>query len=324
MSITNNQYVIGNNIELLEQLEDGSIDLVYIDPPFATGRHFGDFDDKFDSLDMFTDEFLYDRINIIHKKLKSSGNLVVHCDCTASHYIKVMIDKVFGVKRFMNEVVWITTGCANALTKMYKSHDTILIYSKSSKYTFNHIYKPYGDEYRRKNNIKTDKRGEYVTCAIHNSQPDVIQRPNLRYTFKDMQKQWLVTEEKLNNLDKDDRLQYSSTGLPRIKRYLHEMKGVAIKDVWDDIPSLQSKEKLGYATQKPIRLLERIVFMYSNEGDTVLDCFAGSGTIGRACVKLNRNYILFDKNPKAKEVFEKSLSSIAVEKLQNETVDDFF
>ena len=112
-----------------------------------------------------------------------------------------------------------------------------------------------------------------------------------------------VSKEKMEALHADNRLQYNKRGVPRVKRFLEEMDGIPLRDVWTDIKNVQSKEKLKYATQKPVKLLERIVKLYSNEGDICLDIFAGSGTLGRACITSNRKFILFDINEKGKELF---------------------
>ena len=173
------------------------------------------------------------------------------------------------------------------------------------------MYREYDEEYKKKSSVKicefTGK--EYVTTAIHNSQAHVNPRPNLRYDWKGHLKQWYVCKEKMQKLDKENRLKYNKRGIPRIKRYLHEMDGIPIRDVWNDISNIQSKEKLDYATQKPVKLLERIIKMFSSEKDTVLDIFAGSGTTGRASLATNRNYILFDISEKGKSVFLNSLSN---------------
>lgn len=148
---------------------------------------------------------------------------------------------------------------------------------------------------------------EYVTTAIHNSQPDVNPRLNLRYEWNGHKKQWYTTLEKMQQLHDDNRLQYNSKGVPRIKRFLDEMDGIPIRDVWNDISNIQNGEKLDYATQKPVKLLERIIKMLTSEGDLVLDPFAGSGTTGRAAINLKRNYILFDISQKGKDEFSKSI-----------------
>jgi DNA modification methylase len=111
----------------------------------------------------------------------------------------------------------------------------------------------------------------------------------------------------MQELHDDNRLEYNTSGVPRIKRYVHEMEGIPVRDVWDDIPSIQSGEKTKYATQKPVKLLERILLLYTEENDVCLDPFAGSGTLGRACLNLRRTYLLFDINPEAEEVFRTSV-----------------
>lgn len=134
-------------------------------------------------------------------------------------------------------------------------------------------------------------------------------RPNLRYEWKGNTRQWYVSKEKMKELDDDHRLEYNSNGIPRIKRFVDEMDGIPIRDTWDDISSIQNGEKVKYATQKPVKLLERIVSLYTKEGDICLDPFAGSGTLGRACLNLKRNFIMYDINPKAKTVFEETITT---------------
>ncbi len=304
-----NNYYIDDNLEFLNEIEDKSVDLCYIDPPFATNRDFGDFKDLWKDPKVFCDEFLKPRIELIRTKLKSTGNLVLHCDTSASHYIKILLDEIFGRKYFKNEIVWVTGGNAKTSKKYYKTHDVLFVYAMSNNSKFNPQYTPYTDEYFEKNNVSTCPihNEAYITCAIHSSQPEVSPRPNLRYEWKGKHKQWLVEKKKMKLLHDDNRLQYSSNGVPRVKRFLSEMGGIPIKDVWMDINSIQSGEKLDYATQKPVKLLERVVITYTDPKDLVLDCFAGSGTTGRACVNLNRAYILVDKNKKGKELFLESI-----------------
>ena len=136
--------------------------------------------------------------------------------------------------------MWKTGGNAKNKKKLNRWHDTIIVYSKSSKQTFNPQYAPYGDEYRKKNNVKIcEHHGkEYVTTAIHNSQPEVNPRMNLRYEWNGHQKQWYVTRDKMQNLHDDHRLVYNKKGVPRIKRFLEEMDGVPLRDLWMDISNL--------------------------------------------------------------------------------------
>jgi len=302
-----NKYLIGDNLEVLNNI-DLQFDFCYIDPPYNTGRNFGDFTDTFTNIDEFIN-FLEPRLRLIYDKLTAEGNLVVHIDSNAVHYVKVLLDNIFGISNFRNELIWITGNQKAVKSKLMRQHDTILVYSKNkSKAIFNQIFTPYTDEYLSR--MKSDYRGLYTTSAAKNSQPDVIARPNLRYEWNGHNFQWWVSKEKMQLLHDDDRLEYNKTGIPRIKRYVNESSGIPLRDVWSDINSLQGNEKLGYATQKPVELLERFVKLYSNENSNCLDIFAGSGSFGRACINTNRNYLLIDINQSGKELFDSNNNNI--------------
>ena len=304
----NNNYYIGDNLELLKKLQDNSINLIYFDPPYNTGRNFYDFNDKFKTINDYIN-FIKERVIECKRVLKKNGNIIIHIEPKISHYFRIICDDIFGYKNFKNEIVWQTGGNSKNKYQLNRFHDTIIVYSKSSKSTFNPIHFPYDDEYKKKSNVKycNIHKKEYITTALYNSQPDVNPRPNLRYDWKGYKKQWYVNKKKMTELDKDNRLEYNKKGIPRIKRFLDEMEGIPLRDIWIDIKNIQSKEKLNYATQKPVLLLERIIKLYSNEKDLCLDIFAGSGTLGRGCINVKRNYLLFDINKKGKDIFEKSI-----------------
>lgn len=304
-----NTYKVGDNLDLLKEIEACSVDMIYFDPPYNTGRNFFNFNDKFKTKQDYI-EFIRLRLVEVHRVLKKTGSVIIHIEPRISHYFRVLCDDIFGDNNFTNEIVWKTGGNAKNKKKLNRWHDTIIVYSKSSKQNFNPQYAPYDDEYRKKNNVKIcEHHGkEYVTTAIHNSQPEVNPRMNLRYEWNGHQKQWYVTRDKMQNLHDDHRLVYNKKGVPRIKRFLEEMDGVPLRDLWMDISNVQRGEKLKYATQKPVKLLERIVRLYSNEGDVCMDIFAGSGTLGRACINEKRKYLLMDINEDGKALFEKSIS----------------
>jgi DNA modification methylase len=303
-TIQTNHYYIGDNILLLSRLNCESIDLIYFDPPYNTGRHFYDFDDKFKNKEEYI-QYIKERIHECHRVLKPTGTLVVHIEPKISHYFRVMCDDIFGDNNFKNEIVWQTGGNAKNKHKLNRFHDTIIVYSKTNHQTFHPIYFKYDEEYKKKSNVKfcNIHQKEYVTTAIYNAQPDVNPRLNLRYKWNGFEKQWYVTKEKMEVLHTENRLEYNKDGLPRIKRFLDEMEGIPLRDIWCDINNVQSGEKINYATQKPVKLVERIVELYTNENDICLDIFAGSGTLGRACIHKNRKYILFDINHKGRELF---------------------
>ena len=299
-----NQYLIGDNITLLKD-KDIECDLIYIDPPYNTGRDFGDYNDRWKSMKIYAEDFLYPRLKLCYDILKDNGNIVVHIEPKNSHWVRFLLDDIFGEKNFRNEIVWKTGGHAKNKKQLGRMHDSILVYSKTSKFTFNPQYHPYDDEYLKK--TKTDARGQYTTTAIHNSQPEVNPRLNLRYEWNGNSKQWYTTKEKMQQLHDEDRLVYNTNGIPRVKRYVHELDGIPITDLWTDINNTQFGEKVDYATQKPIKLLDRIIKMYSNENDLVVDIFAGSGTTGISALGNNRKYLMTDINEKGKEIFEKRL-----------------
>ena len=307
----NNSYLIGDNIELLNKLliEGLKFQLVYLDPPYNTGRDFNDFDDKFEDINFYAHEFLKPRLKLIKDLLKDDGVVVVHCEPKISHYVRLVLDEVFGMKNFQNEIVWKSGGNKKSSKKLMRFHDTIIVYSKNTKYKYNPQYLPYDEDYKKKNTVRKDERGDYTTSAAHNSQPGVIQRPNLRYEWNGHHKQWWWSQEKMIQLHGEDRLCYNEQGIPRVKKYLHEMEGIPVRDLWVDINQIQGPEKLDYATQKPVELLERIVKMYSNHGDLVLDPFAGSGTTARACLNLERDYVMIDINSKGLEIFNLSIQN---------------
>ena len=300
-----NQYVVGNNLDIVKDIK---CDLVYIDPPYNTGRDFGDYNDKWKSMKIYSEEFLYPRIKLCYDIINNNGNIVVHIEPKNSHWVRFILDDIFGSKFFRNEIVWKTGGHAKNKKQLGRMHDTILVYSKSNKSTFNPQYQPYDEGYLK--NTKIDNRGNYTTTAIHNSQPDVNPRLNLRYEWNGHLKQWYTTKEKMQELHDDDRLVYNQNGVPRVKRYVHELDGIPITDLWIDISNTQSGEKVNYATQKPIKLLDRIINMYSNENDLVVDIFAGSGTTGVSAIKNKRKYFLCDINQNEKKIFDKRIKGL--------------
>jgi DNA modification methylase len=317
-TISVGNYYIDDNLTLLRQLSTETVDFIYFDPPYNTGRNFYDFDDKFTSKEYYI-QFMTERIRECHRVLKKTGTMVIHIEPRISHYFRFMCDEVFGGDGyFRNEIIWQTGGNAKNKYKLNRFHDTLIVYVKSTTAAiFNPLYFEYDEEYKKKSNVKycDIHRKEYVTTALYNAQPEVNPRVNLRYNWNGVEKQWYVSKEKMAQLHADNRLEYNKGGIPRIKRFLDEMEGVPLRDIWCDINNIQSGEKMNYATQKPVKLLERIVKLYTNEDGICLDIFAGSGTLGRACINTHRNYLLFDINPKGRELFLESISDAAATEL---------
>ncbi len=237
------------------------------------------------------------RLVELHRVLKATGSLYLHCDPTADHYLKVLLDVIFSPKNFRNEITWQRTNAkGNASTRFATNHDTILCYTKSDKAIWNPQYtvhsQNYIDSFYRFVEPETGRK--YGLDNLANPNKD---RPNLTYEFLGVTRVWRWTRERmLEAYAKGLVLQSHPGGVPRLKRYLDEQEGIPVGDVWTDIPPVQSqsKELLGYPTQKPLALLERIIAASSNPDDIILDPFCGCGTAIAAAQKLGRKWIGID------------------------------
>jgi site-specific DNA-methyltransferase (adenine-specific) len=237
------------------------------------------------------------RLVELHRVLKSTGSLYLHCDPTASHYLKVVLDTIFGVKNFLNEIIWKRTNAKSlAFTRFANNHDVILRYAKTGKWVWNPQYTPHDPEYVKKfyKYVEEGTGRRYRLADLTNPNKD---RPNLTYEFLGVKRVWRWTRERMEKAYADGIIVQSRPGaVPAMKRYLDEQKGNPVGDVWVDILPLQaqSAERLGYPTQKPVALLERIISASSNGGDVVLDPFCGCGTTIAAAEKLGRRWIGID------------------------------
>jgi DNA modification methylase len=272
-----NKLILGDCLEVLQKLEPESIDLIYIDPPFFSNRTYeviwGDegekrsFQDRWaGGVDHYID-WLKIRVAEIHRILKPTGSIFLHCDWHANAYIKVFIlDKIFGQHNFINEIVWCYTAPANVKNKFPKKHDTIFFYGKSSAYYFNpdEVKIPYNKETIAKTNRGAGATGLKVKGNAE--------------------------ERHKNRLDSDGKMP---------------------EDYWIDIFRVQGNgnERIGYPTQKPEALLERIIKCATNKNDTVLDCFMGGGTTVAVADKLNRKWIGIDQSVNAVKVTEFRLNT---------------
>ena len=262
-----NRIYNADNLELMQSLPIKSIDLIYIDPPFSTNRRDLGYCDSFDTTDGFV-QWLSLRLGQCYLLLKDTGVLCTHLDYRTVHYVKVVLDRVFGENNFVNEIIWYYTNSGGRSKRTFaKQHDSILAYSKSKEYVFNGVADPQERVWtkgksggrlflkngKRYQGIMRDKK-EYVYCL-------------------------------------DD--------------------GKIYDDVWN-INILQpcEKERTGYLTQKPLKLLERFIKTFTNEGHLVADFFCGSGTTLVAAKKLGRQYLGCDINPKAVKITQKRLDGI--------------
>ncbi len=237
------------------------------------------------------------RLLELHRVLKPTGSLYLHCDQTAGHYLKLVLDAVFGPTNFRTEIIWQRTSSHNDTKGWAVVHDTIFYYTKSNQFIWTGSFVGHDPKYLKDFYTHEDERGVFRLDHIIRSK-SMGARPNLSYEYKGYKPEWgwRVNREKLEILDAENRLQWSKTGRPYLKRYLEEQKGTPIKSVITDIPPLgaQAKERLGYPTQKPLALLERIIAASSKPGDVVLDPFCGCGTAVHAAQKLGREWIGID------------------------------
>lgn len=239
------------------------------------------------------------RLIELHRVLKETGSLYLHCDPTASHYLKIVLDAVFGKENFRNEIIWKRTfshSDGKQGAKHYgRLHDTILFYSKSDDYTFNTQYTPYSEQYLKDFYKYRDSRGQYQLISMLG--PGGAAKGNPYYEVMGIKRYWAFSKERMQEfIDKGLVVQTKPGNVPRLKRYLNDFKGVPLQSIWTTIPPLQggSVERMGYQTQKPEELLEWIVKSSSNEGDWVLDPFCGCGTTIAVAEKLNRKWVGID------------------------------
>ncbi|WP_407538922.1 DNA methyltransferase [Deinococcus radiomollis] len=239
------------------------------------------------------------RLVELRRVLKPTGSLYLHCDPTASHYLKTVLDVIFGPQNFRNEIIWKRTSAHSDAKIWGRISDTILFYTVSNDFTWNPQYVQHDAEYIKAKFSQDDHDGRGAYQLTDMRSPSV--RPNLQYEwngFKPHPNGWAYKLETMQKLHDEGRIWYPSdkTKRPRLKRYLKESLGVLLNNIWTDIPPLnsQAQERLGYPTQKPVALLERILNASTNPGDVVLDPFCGCGTTVCAAEKLNRNWIGID------------------------------
>ncbi len=242
------------------------------------------------------------RLVELHRVLKPTGSLYLHCDPTASHYLKVILDAIFGPEKFVNEIIWKRTSAhANVVQKYGTIHDVLLFYTVSDKFTWNQQYTPHDDEYIGTFFDQVDQEGRKyarrdLTASMQRASSGQL------YEWKGIRpppsRCWAMTQNKMDELDAQGRIHWPKKegGMPRLKIYPEDTPGSPLQDIWTDIRTMHnlSSERLGYPTQKPVALLERIISASSNPGDLVLDPFCGCGTAVVAAQQLERHWIGID------------------------------
>ena len=314
----------GDCLDQLPKLPDACVDLVYIDPPFNSNRNYevfwGEtkekraFEDRHASTQAYI-EFMRPRCVELARVLKPTGSFYYHCDSHASHYVKVMLDQIFGENQFQNEITWKRSSAHSDSKRYGANHDTIFFYAKGKTWTWNKAFTPYTPEYIAQNyryqdpdgrrfrvsDLTANKPGGDVSYDWTGPDGTTVKPYKGRY--------WAYSKANLQAMHDKGLLYYRTTGMPMLKHYLDEMPGVPLQTFWDDIAPVisGSEERLGFPTQKPVALLERIIQASSNENDVVLDAFCGCGTALVAAQRLKRQWIGIDISPTACRVMAKRL-----------------
>jgi site-specific DNA-methyltransferase (adenine-specific) len=252
------------------------------------------------------------RLIELHRVLKPTGSLYLHCDPTASHYLKLLLDGVFGARRYLNEIIWLRANAHNLKTRMWpRQHDTLLLYARGEVFTLNPIYEPYGQAQLRR--YRPDENGRmYTGRDLTVSLVRRLRQFEWRGSKPPSHRSWGASRERLEQWYSDGRILLKQDGTPRLdglKVYLDEEKGKQIGSVWADIDRVRNTagERLGYPTQKPLSLLERVVQVSSNPDDLILDPFCGCGTTIHAAQKLGRAWIGIDVTHLAISLIERRL-----------------
>ncbi len=315
-----------DNLEQLAKFPPACVDLIYIDPPFNSNRNYevfwGEtkekraFEDRHESTRAYID-YMRPRCQALHRVLKKTGSFYYHCDWHASHYVKCMLDTIFGENNFVNEIIWKRTtshGDAKQGSKHYgRIHDSLFFYARDpDNCVWNQQYITHDLSYIESHYRNVDEDGRrYMWDNV--TGPGGASKGNPYYEVLGVKGYWRFKEEKMKQLIAEGRVAIPPKGsTPRYKRYLDESKGLPIGSVWDDINPInsQAKEALGYPTQKPLPLLERILNTSSRPNDIILDAFCGCGTALVAAHNLNRQWIGIDISPTACRVMAKRLRDV--------------
>jgi adenine-specific DNA-methyltransferase len=312
-----NKLIWGDNLHVLASLADelaGQVDLIYIDPPFDSRQDYkvrfavGDgglatfspaleetaYRDTWGKgVDSYL-QMLYQRLVLLRELLSDRGSLFLHLAPNVSHLARGLLDEIFGSDKFRAEIIWKRSTAHADANHLGAVHEDILWFSKTEKVIWNQRYTPYEDWYVERYYRYRDPDGRRFMSGDLSAAG--LGGGGYDYEWKGVHRTWRVPRDTMVKLDRQGRVFYTKNGIPRIKRYLDEAKGQPLSDVWSDIGPVVSwaPEKLGYDTQKPAALLERIITSSSDEGSIVLDCFVGSGTTAAVAEKLKRRWVAVD------------------------------
>jgi DNA modification methylase len=313
----------GDNLEQLKKLPDACIDLIYIDPPFNSNRNYevfwGEtkekraFEDRHASTQAYID-YMRPRCVELSRVLKKTGSFYYHCDWHASHYVKVMLDQLFGENNFRNEIVWRRTQGRKSERQWPRIHDSVFFYTGgANSWTWTPQTIPHDPASVKGHDLMEDDGGVYRLSDLSGAGGGPHRFFGIRGVIPPPKgRHWMFDQPGIDRLMQEGRIEFSRGGSPRLKTYLKDLPGVDIGDIWTDIEPINASaaERLGYPTQKPLALLERIIKASSNPNDIVLDAFCGCGTALVAAQNLGRQWIGIDISPTACRVMAKRLKDV--------------
>jgi DNA modification methylase len=308
----------GDNLDQLRKLPDACVDLIYIDPPFNSNRNYEvfwgetkekrSFEDRHASTQAYID-YMRPRCVELHRVLKKTGSFYYHCDWHASHYVKIMLDQIFGENQFRNEIVWQRTTGRKSERQYPRKHDVIFFYTVGKSWAWDPPKIQQTAETVRGHDIMWDGDRAFRVSDLSGGGEGPPRKFGEKFLSPPKGRHWMFDQAGIDRLISEGRIIFSRHGAPRLKTYLENLGGIDIGDVWIDIEPINAgaAERLGYPTQKPLALLERILKASSNENDIILDAFCGCGTALVAAEKLKRQWIGIDVSPTACRVMAKRL-----------------
>lgn len=323
-----NKLIHGDNLAILKTLSEeykGKVNLVYIDPPFATNGHFKIGAERANTISSSNDdeiaysdtllgadflEFLRERLIFLHGLLSDDGSIYLHIDYKIGHYVKLIMDEVFGKENFRNDITRIKCNPKNFKRKAYGNvKDLILFYSKNSSPKWNEPTLPFSVDDENRLFKKTDRDGrKYTTIPLH--APGETKNGNTGKEWRGVVppkgRHWRTDPAILEEWDKQGLIEWSKNGVPRKKIFIDEKQGKKMQDIWE----FKDPQYPDYPTEKNLDLLKFIIEASSNPGDIVLDCFCGSGTTLMAAQALNRNWIGIDQSEPAIKTTKNRLDKI--------------
>ncbi len=309
------------------------MDLIYADPPFFSNKHYEIIWQDGYEIRAFEDRWkggienyiawMQPKLSECYRVLKPTGSLYLHCDWHANAHLRLLTDKIFGESNFRNEIVWRRTHAhGGGETGFSRVHDTILFYSKTDNFIFNRQHVPYSESYIENFFRFKEPDGRRYRLVIATGSGETKTDYMWKGVGPTKGRHWAYTEAKMRELEKEGLLVYSKNGMPSVKQYIDEKEGTLVPDIWSDVGVIhsQSKERLGYPTQKPEALLERIINASSNPKDLVLDPFCGCGTAIAAAQKMKdkegrpvpRRWIGIDVSPVACKLMAKRMTGLGI------------